>query len=297
MRSSSSSLSCGERSGSISLLSSTAKHIGSPTPSSTHKRPKLTAAAEAVPAALRVFRALCRELSVRAEPCLAKLGPIRRVDLKAVEILKANGRWPLNGIAPILGPVPGVEVGAEFIYRMELALVRLHRPPEHGIDYDPVSGFATSIVASGGYPDLWNFSKGVLSYIGMGGCPGRRNGEARDQKMEGGNLALKRSIEEKMPVRVIYGFRNLKQRTASVFVYDGLYTVDACRKVIGSNDCFVFEFQLRRMEGQQPSSSKRELEMMKMFRKWQQRSARCASKKLSKGKLSIETEAVMKLLS
>ncbi|KAG0458294.1 hypothetical protein HPP92_023143 [Vanilla planifolia] len=111
-------------------------------------------------------------------------------------------------------------------------------------------------------PGFVELLEGVLSYIGMGGCQG--GGMVRRGSEDGGrNLALKRSMEEKMPVRVIYGFRNLKQRTASVFVYDGaLHSGCTCRKVIGSNDCFVFEFQLRRMEGQQPSSSKQEFEMM-----------------------------------
>ncbi|XP_020594134.1 histone-lysine N-methyltransferase, H3 lysine-9 specific SUVH5-like, partial [Phalaenopsis equestris] len=89
-----------------------------------------------------------------------------------------------------------------FFYRIELAIVRLHRPMENGIDYDTNSGLATSIVVSGKYMDRWNITDGLLTYSGMGGYGGRR-AEPRDQKMEKGNLAMKRSVEARKPVRVI----------------------------------------------------------------------------------------------
>lgn len=216
-------------------------------------------AANTIHHTLRLFRALCRQLSLRSDPCLAAMAAIRRVDLKAAQILKANGRFPLRPPPALFGAVPGVEVGDEFIYRVELALVRLHRPMENGIDYDAISGLATSIVVSGRYMDRWNFSDGLLSYIGMGGFGGRKV-EPKDQKMEKGNLALKRSMEAKQPVRVIYGIRDLKWNTASVFFYDGLYIVEGLKKVIGSNDCFLFEFQLRRIKGQ-PRCLKRETQL------------------------------------
>ncbi|KAK8949500.1 Histone-lysine N-methyltransferase, H3 lysine-9 specific SUVH5 [Platanthera zijinensis] len=216
---------------------------------------------ETIRQSLSLFRAICRHLSLRDDPCLAGIAPIRRVDLTAADILKAHGHWPHP--SPLLGRVPGVEIGDQFIYRTELTLTRLHRPPENGIDYDAVSCLATSIVASGGYPDDYSLTNGVLIYTGMGGISRQRKGEPRDQKMEGGNLALKRSMEAREPVRVIYGIRDLKMATASVFFYDGLYMVEEWRSVVGSNDCFVFEFRLRRIEGQ-PHCIKLETSIQKM---------------------------------
>ncbi|PKU78472.1 histone-lysine N-methyltransferase, H3 lysine-9 specific SUVH5-like [Dendrobium catenatum] len=235
-------------------------------------------AANTIHHTLRLFRSLCRHLSLRADPCLAAIAPIRRVDLKAADILKANGRLPDHPPPPLVGDVPGVEVGDEFIYRIELAIIRLHRPPENGIDYDTVTGFATSIVVSDRYLDSWNVSDGLLSYIGMGGFGGRKV-EPKDQKMEKGNLALKRSMDAKKPVRVIYGIRYFKRNTASIFFYDGLYIVEELKKVIGSNDCFLFEFRLRRMEGQRRCEKWETLFEKKKVWGWKQLRPACDSGK------------------
>ncbi|PKA55605.1 Histone-lysine N-methyltransferase, H3 lysine-9 specific SUVH5 [Apostasia shenzhenica] len=190
--------------------------------------------------ALKEFRRLCSRLRPRRT---------QRVDQMVVRILKEKGQWP-RCFEPVIGSVPGVAVGDEFFYRMELLLVGLHRPPENGIDYQAGSGIATSIVASGGYSDICNLSGDILTYIGSGGCDGRRKRKASDQKLEKGNMALTRSMTAKTPVRVIYGLRNLKESVASVFVYDGLYFVENYRRVRGGNGCYVLEFQLRRKPGQ-----------------------------------------------
>ena len=107
-----------------------------------------------------------------------------------------------------MGQVPGVEVGDEFIYRVQLAIVGLHRHYQGGIDtttHRNGERIAISIVASGGYPDELPCS-GELIYTGSGGKPARKN-YVEDQKLEGGNLALKNCIKTKTPVRVIYGFK------------------------------------------------------------------------------------------
>lgn len=59
----------------------------------------------------------------------------------------------------IVGPIPGVEIGDIFFYRVELCLLGLHGHTQAGIGYAP-SAFveekepiAVSVIASGGYED------------------------------------------------------------------------------------------------------------------------------------------------
>ncbi|KAF6135414.1 hypothetical protein GIB67_027288 [Kingdonia uniflora] len=159
----------------------------------------------------------------------------------------------------ILGVVPGVQVGDEFHYRVELCIIGLHRHLQSGIDYVKRGNLllATSIVASGGYTDDTDDSD-VLQYSGQGGNPLRKDKEAKDQKLERGNLALKNSIDAKTPVRVIHGFNtakgsscNTKDKTVTTFIYDGLYLVESYRQEIGKKyGKNVYIFCLRRIPGQ-----------------------------------------------
>lgn len=86
-----------------------------------------------------------------------------------------------------------------------------------------------------------------------------------------GNLALKNSVNEQTPVRVIHRFLKGKDhdtvdaRTniAMPYTYDGLYLVEDCREQKGDNGKNVFMFQMRRIPGQ-PGLSVKEV---KNFRK------------------------------
>ena len=157
---------------------------------------------------------------------------------------------------PVVGSVPGVEVGDEFLYRVQLALVGLHRPFQGGIDSTrhEKTGvrIAISVVASGGYPDELSSNSGELVYTGSGK---KDNG---DQKLEHGNLALKNCIDMKTPVRVIHGFKDQNReelgshsraREVSTFTYDGLYHVVDCWRE-GSPGSKVFKYKLQRIPGQ-----------------------------------------------
>ena len=131
-----------------------------------------------------------------------------------------------------MGAVPGVEVGDQFHYRIELCIVGLHRQGQAGIDFLKEENVivATSVVASGGYEDDLD-SGDVLIYTGQGGnnYSGNKK-QTEDQKLERGNLALKNSINWKIPVRVLRGFRQnntanhgKKKSTVNVlYRYDGL---------------------------------------------------------------------------
>ncbi|XP_040383010.1 uncharacterized protein LOC102710145 [Oryza brachyantha] len=200
----------------------------------------------------RRFQFICRCLVQAVEQGSLK---VRRVDLEADKIIRKLPGFTKPG--PTVGNVRGVEVGDEFLYRVELAMVGLHRPYQGGIDTTDHNGVlvAISIVASGGYPDELS-SSGELIYTGSGGKPaGKKKDE--DQKLERGNLALKNCIKTKTPVRVIHGFKgqnreddsHSKARQISTFTYDGLYLVVDCWKE-GLKGSRVFKYRLQRIPGQ-----------------------------------------------
>jgi [histone H3]-lysine9 N-trimethyltransferase EHMT len=201
---------------------------------------------------LQRFQGVCRKLMQAEEQHIRK---ITRIDLEAINVLKKNPMYTKLG--PVVGNVPGVEVGDEFHFRVELSLVGLHRPYQAGIDTSKVNGVlvAISIVASGGYPDELS-SSDELIYTGSGGKAAGKK-EAEDQKLERGNLALKSCIETKTPVRVIHGFKgqsrgevsHSKGKQISTFTYDGLYNVVEYWQE-SLNGSIVFKFKLQRIPGQ-----------------------------------------------
>ncbi|WVZ93106.1 hypothetical protein U9M48_039115 [Paspalum notatum var. saurae] len=181
---------------------------------------------------------------------------IKRIDLEAGNVIKKSPGYTQHG--PIIGSVPGVEIGDEYLYRVELSLVGLHRPYQGGIDTTKDRNdvlIAISIVASGGYPDELS-SSGELVYTGSGGKLSGKKGEG-DQKLERGNLALKNCIQMNTPVRVIHGFGgNSRTKETSTFTYDGLYHVVDCWTE-GQSGSKAFKYKLQRIAGQpelRPSS-------------------------------------------
>nr|TKW10132.1 hypothetical protein SEVIR_6G142200v2 [Setaria viridis] len=195
----------------------------------------------------RRFESICRAIVQSAEQRSLK---VRRIDLAADKLMRKLPGFTKLG--PIVGTVPGVEIGDEFLYRVQLALVGLHRPYQGGIDTtrdDHGVLIAISVVASGGYPDELS-CPGELIYTGSGkdGC---------DQKLEHGNLALRNCVERKVPVRVIQGFKGLNREGGShsrakeitTFTYDGLYRVVDCWKE-GRPGSKVFKYKLQRIPGQ-----------------------------------------------
>lgn len=205
---------------------------------------------------LRRFQAICRKILQEEESKLNEEGntrKIKRVDCQAAKILKEKGKYVNTG-KPIIGPVPGVEVGDEFQYFIELNIVGLHRPSQGGIDFvkqgDKI--IATSIIASGGYEDDLDNSD-VLSYMGQGGNVIQKGKQPEDQKLERGNLALANSRFLKNPVRVIRGetrSSGLSEGRAKTYVYDGLYIVEEFKQEPGRHGKLVYKFKLVRIPGQ-----------------------------------------------
>ncbi|KAL0312020.1 UNVERIFIED_CONTAM: Histone-lysine N-methyltransferase, H3 lysine-9 specific SUVH5 [Sesamum radiatum] len=149
---------------------------------------------------LRVFHAICRKLlqqeeanSTPEEEGKSKQSSKKpkRIDLLTAKIIKDKGK-EVNVEKQILGQVPGVEVGDEFQYRVELAVIGIHRLYQAGIDWMKLNGVpvATSIVSSGAYADDVE-NADVLIYSGQGGNVVGKVKQPEDQKLERGNLALR----------------------------------------------------------------------------------------------------------
>lgn len=244
--------------------------------------------------ALRLFQLICRKLLQGEESKTKRMGR-NRIDLQASGMLKDSGEW-VNSGDPIIGHVPGVEVGDEFHFRVELSIVGLHRPFQGGIDCTKKNGMllATSIVASGGYQDDMD-SSDVLIYSGSGGTSVVGGDKQQgDQKLERGNLALKNSIDMQTPVRVIHGFKekgteshDARAKIVSTFTYDGLYHVESYWQETGSNGFNVFKFQLRRLANQPELA----LKVLKRSAKLKNREGLCV-KDISQGKEKIAISVV-----
>ncbi|XP_075476616.1 LOW QUALITY PROTEIN: uncharacterized protein LOC142517963 [Primulina tabacum] len=210
---------------------------------------------------LRLFHAICRKLlheeeaksmHEQQEKSRQPKKGSKRIDLRAANYIKDKGK-EVN-TSKILGEVPGIQVGDEFQYRVELAVVGIHRLYQNGIDSIKHNGkmsVATSIVASGAYADDME-SGDILIYSGQGGNVVEKDKEPEDQKLEKGNLALKNSISAKTPVRVVRGWKvkTADSKKVPIYIYDGLYTVKRYWTEIGSHGKKVFMFELWRNPGQ-----------------------------------------------
>ncbi|OVA17371.1 SET domain [Macleaya cordata] len=206
--------------------------------------------------------------------------PAKRPDLKAITKKgKARGtakRPDLKAITKMMetktilfpkkrfGHLPGVDVGHQFYSRAEMVVLGLHGHWLNGIDFmgpsyeklDEYKGYtfplATSIVLSGQYEDDQDNAEDVI-YTGQGGNNllgnRRQNGH---QVMLRGNLALKNSIEQCVPVRVTRGHVSSSSYCGKVYTYDGLYKVVQYWAEKGVSGFTIFKFRLKRLEGQPP---------------------------------------------
>ncbi|CAH8338711.1 unnamed protein product [Eruca vesicaria subsp. sativa] len=176
-----------------------------------------------------------------------------RADSKAASMMKDRFLW-LNRDKRIVGSIPGVQIGDIFFFRLELCVMGLHGQTQAGIDYligsrssngEPI---ATSVIVSGGYED--DDDQGdVIIYTGHGGQD-KLGRQAEHQRLEGGNLALERSMYYGIEVRVIRGFKYENSVSSKVYVYDGLFRIVDSWFDVGKSGFGVFKFRLERIEGQ-----------------------------------------------
>lgn len=184
----------------------------------------------------------------------------KRPDLRASAIMMSSD-LRVNKSKRI-GPVPGIEIGDMFYFRMELCLVGLHAPSMGGIDYmitshdnqdDPI---AVSVVSAGGYEND-DDDVDVLVYSGQGG------NSKDDQKLERGNLALERSLHRANQIRVIRGAKDLNVVNGRIYIYDGLYKVHESWVEKGKSGFKVFKYKFVREPGQPDG-----IAVWKMTQKW-----------------------------
>jgi putative restriction endonuclease len=125
----------------------------------------------------------------------------------------------------IFGKPEGVEWGAHFESRAAVSKAGVHRPPRGGICGTAADG-AESIVVSGGYEDDEDYGD-VIRYTGHGGRDGRK--QVRNQSpLDPGNAALRTSMLEELPVRVVRGAdRKSQYAPAAGCTYSGDYLVTA----------------------------------------------------------------------
>jgi [histone H3]-lysine9 N-dimethyltransferase len=189
-----------------------------------------------------------------------------RADLKAGTLMMQNG-LRINNMK-IIGPVPGVEIGDIFFFRIEMCIVGLHAPAMAGIDYISAKHvgkdetLAVSIISSGGYEHEDNDTD-VLVYTGQGG--NSRHKEKHDQRLERGNLALINSMKRKNLIRVVRSAKDPFCRSGQIYIYDGLYRAEASWVDKAKNGFNVFKYRLRREAGQPDGVS-----VWKMTEKWKQ---------------------------
>ncbi|XWS53730.1 hypothetical protein CRYUN_Cryun10bG0025600 [Craigia yunnanensis] len=176
-----------------------------------------------------------------------------RGDLRAAALMRDRGLW-LNRDKRIVGAIPGIEIGDVFFFRMELCLVGLHGQVQAGIDSLAASQssngepIATSIIVSGGYEDDQDAGDSII-YTGHGGQD-KFSRQCMHQKLEGGNLALERSMHYGIEVRVIRGIKYENRVSSKVYVYDGLYKIHDCWFDVGKSGFGVYKYKLLRIDGQ-----------------------------------------------
>ncbi|KAL1822848.1 hypothetical protein ACET3Z_009626 [Daucus carota] len=153
-------------------------------------------------------------------------------------LLKQQNEWICMN-ERVLGAIPGVEVGDQFQYRAELVIVGVHIQFVADIDYMEKDSkkIATSIVSTRFYSDDEELTDVI--YICEGG----------NRTLAQGRLALKNSMDERSPVRVIRGHQCLEGKSTS-YTYDGLYIVSKFWQERWQNGNLVYMFQLNKMQGQ-----------------------------------------------
>ncbi|KAG5616490.1 hypothetical protein H5410_016314 [Solanum commersonii] len=155
----------------------------------------------------------------------------RNIHIEAALTMKNQKKWV--NCEWTFGHVPGVQIGDQFDSGQNLKYV------------------ATSIVDSGLYDNKAISSKTFI-YVGQGGNPKVSvNARVEYQKLKGGNLALKNSMDMGCPVRVICGRQRVNGEKSDMrYIYNGLYTVTKCWEEIAPTGKYVFKFELKRNLGQ-----------------------------------------------
>lgn len=143
----------------------------------------------------------------------------------------------------IFGHIPGFPVGHWFANRLELSASRVHPPRQAGISGSQTEG-ADSIILSGRYEDDKDYGD-VIVYTGYGGRDRETGKQVTHQILSRQNLALAKSCETGLPVRVVRGWSpGSAYAPESGYRYEGLYTVEEYWKERGKSGFDVWCFRL-----------------------------------------------------
>lgn len=143
----------------------------------------------------------------------------------------------------VFGDIPGIAVGTAFADRAAVAKAGVHKPRQAGISGSQRDG-ADSIVVSGGYEDDQDYGN-VIVYTGAGGNDPSTKKQIADQTLTATNLALARSADRGLPVRVVRGAAGDPAHSPSHGLrYDGLFYVDSYWEAIGKSGFKVWRYRL-----------------------------------------------------
>jgi putative restriction endonuclease len=143
----------------------------------------------------------------------------------------------------LFGHISDYAVNHWFESRKDMSKVGLHRPLQAGISGSGNEG-ADSIVLSGGYEDDEDYGN-VIIYTGQGGRDLNTGKQIADQLLTLGNLALAKSRNDGLPVRVIRGWHHKSPYSPEAgYVYAGLFKVEDCWREIGRSGYHVWRYRL-----------------------------------------------------
>ncbi|KAA9338402.1 hypothetical protein F0P96_06085 [Hymenobacter busanensis] len=142
---------------------------------------------------------------------------------------------------PRFGHVGSYLPGDTFRSRLELRLAGMHTPVRAGIAGSQHTG-AESIVLSQVYEDDV-FGEDEIIYTGQGGRDAKTGQQVSDQTLNDRNLALLKSAETGLPVRVLRKVHD-EATAAEVFRYEGLYRVVGSAYGPGRSGFGVWRFRL-----------------------------------------------------
>ncbi|KAK8926272.1 Histone-lysine N-methyltransferase, H3 lysine-9 specific SUVH1 [Platanthera zijinensis] len=235
---------------------------GSSRKKSLTKKPRKSTELALIPSSLLDARNSAEEILMTFDALRRKLLQLdeaneasKRSYMKAGAIMMSNDLRA--NIVKRIGPVPGIEIGDIFYFRIEMCLVGLHAQIMGGIDYmlprltDIDETSAISIVSAGGYENDEGDAD-FLIYTGQGGgCSSKYDKKQMvDQKLERGNLALERSLHRGNVVRVIRSAKDMNLINGRIYVYDGLYKIKETWMEKAKSGYNVFKYKLFRELGQ-----------------------------------------------
>ncbi|KAL6610041.1 hypothetical protein ACP70R_040010 [Stipagrostis hirtigluma subsp. patula] len=177
--------------------------------------------------------------------CQEEKRPSKRPDLKALTKMQESGMVLYR--EKRIGHLPGIDVGDQFSSRAEMVALGIHSHWMKGIDY-----MGAKYRDQGIYEDDFDKANEIV-YTGEGGNNWLGNRQQKtEQILVRGNLALKNSKDNGNPIRVIRGHIEKSSYTGKVYTYDGLYKVVDYMPQKGVRGHLVFQYRLKRLEGQPP---------------------------------------------